>query len=774
VTSTWVGRRLRRFEDPSLVRGEGSFVADVAAATDTAALRFIRSPFARGRITEVDAPDDAVIFTADDLEGVGSIRPLLHRPDFTPLDQPVLARDQVTFAGQAIAVVVADSFEEAEDVSEQVFVDIEPLDPVIDMDGALADDAPLVHDGVAHNTLIDARMETDGFVDAFQHAGNVVSVEIRSHRQSAMPLEARGGHAHFDRSSGRVTLTTSTQAPHMVRTAVSDLLGIAEADLRVVAPDVGGAFGQKYSLAVEDVVAVWVARRLRRSVAWIEDRRENFTSSFHSRDHRYVLEGAFTDEGRLVALRADITCNVGAYSCYPVTCGVEPLMAMAEMPGPYDFREYSARARAVTTNLCPIAPYRGVSRPVITLSLERLMDTAAKRLSLDVAEIRRRNLITTFPYKSATGLVYDEATYVEALDEAIRVVDLDAFRARQAEARRAGRYMGIGFSTFSERTGYGTSAFAARSMDVTLGFERVEMAMDPSGYVEVRIGTSPHGQGLATSLAQVVADELGLAPEKIRIVHGDTDRTPYGWGTFASRSMVLSGGASKLAATKLREKLSAMASDALEVAPEDLEFDNGRITVRGTSLGIDVTTLARNAYHRRQFVDEGLEPGLAITAAYDPHGTFSNACHVAIVEVDPETGLVSVERFVVAEDAGLLVNPMIADGQIHGGVAQGIAIALLEELVYDGDGNLVTTSLMDFLPPTMSEIPAIEIAHLQSRSDATLTGAKGLGEGGTIGAPAAVVNAVTDALSPLGIEVFEIPATPERIRKLIRDAKGRQ
>jgi aerobic carbon-monoxide dehydrogenase large subunit len=576
------------------------------------------------------------------------------------------------------------------------------------------------------------------------------------------------------RTSSRLTLTTSAQMPHMIRTIIADLLGMPEADLRVVAPDVGGAFGQKMSLAVEDVVAVWVARKLRRSVAWIEDRRENFTSSWHGRDHRYMLEGAFTREGRLVALRADIRCNVGAYSCYPVTCGVEPLMAMAEMPGPYDFQQYSARARAIATNLCPIAPYRGVSRPVITLSLERLMDVAAKRLALDPVEIRRRNLVKSFPYRSVTGLVYDEASYVEALEEAIRVVDLDSFRARQEEARRLGRYLGIGFSTFSERTGYGTSAFAARSMDVTPGFEQVAMAMDPSGSVEARIGASPHGQGLGTSLAQVIADELGIGPERVRVVHGDTDRTPYGWGTFASRSMVLSGGASKLAATELRKRLSLIASEMLETAPEDLVFHDGMVLVRGTELGVEIATLARSAYHRSHALGDGLGPGLSTTATYDPHGTFSNACHVATVEVDPETGHVELKRFVVIEDAGVIVNPMIADGQVHGGVAQGIAAALYEELVYDDDGNLVTASLMDYLPPTASEIPAIEVVHLCSRSDATLTGAKGLGEGGTIGAPAAVLNAIADALSPLGVELFEIPATPERIRSLIRQAEGRE
>jgi carbon-monoxide dehydrogenase large subunit len=558
----------------------------------------------------------------------------------------------------------------------------------------------------------------------------------------------------------------------MIRTAIADLLGISENELHVIAPDVGGAFGQKYSLAVEDVLAVWAARKIRRDVAWIEDRRENFTSSFHSRDQRYIVAAAFDEDANLIAMKADIRCNVGAYSCFPVTCGVEPLMAMAELPGPYRLRHYKVRSRAVASNLCPIAPYRGVSRPVITLTLERLMDTAAKQIGVDPLEIRRKNLVREFPYRSVTGLTYDEASYIESLDRAVETVDLPAFRREQLTAREQGRFLGIGFSSFSERTGYGTPAFAARSMDITLGFETVEMSMDATGSVEARVGASPHGQGLETSLSQLIADELGITPSDVRVVHGDTDRTPYGWGTFASRSMVITGGASKLGATELRKKLALIASDNLEASPEDIVFIEGRAQIKGTEVGIPIAELSRTAYHYSHKLPEGMAPGLRVTATYDPGGTFSNACHVALVEVDTETGGVSLYRFIVVEDAGVLVNPMIADGQVHGGVTQGIASALYEELVYDAEGNLMTTSLMDYLPPTMTEIPSIEIEHLYTTSDATITGAKGLGEGGAIGAPAAILNAITDALSVFGVEVNESPATPERVRNLIRQAQG--
>ena len=762
----WVGRSLLRFEDPPLLTGEGRFVADLA---DRAAfLRFVRSPVAHGRITSIEAPPGVTLFTGEDLAGVRPVRPLLHREDYRPVDQPVLARDTVRFVGEPVAVVVAATPEEAEDLAEQVFVDIDPMHHVVTATEAVRPGAPAVHDQAPGNVVVDARLETSGVDEAFRMAWAVIEFELRSRRESAMPLEARGSVASYDGRSGRVTLTSSIQSPHVVRTVISDLLRMPESDLRVVVPDVGGGFGQKFCLAVEDVVAVWVARCLRTTVAWIEDRRENLVSSFHSRDHRYRVRGAFGEGGRLVAVDADLLCNIGAYSCYPVTCGVEPLMAMVEFPGPYDFRLYRVRSRGVTTNTCPMSPYRGVSRPVITLAMERLMDLAAARFGIEPAEIRRRNLIRSFPYSSATGMVYDEGSYVESLERAAGAIDLAGFRQRQAAALRDGRYLGVGFSVFSERTGYGTAAFAARSMDVTPGYETVDLSMDPSGYVEARLGASPHGQGLGTSLAQLIGDELGVDPATVRIVHGDTDRTPYGWGTFASRSLVIAGGAAKLAAGMLRSKIAAIAANELEAAPEDIVVGGGVARVSGTDAGLPIPELARLAYHSSHRLEPGMAPGLTAVATYDPAGTFSNACHAAQVEVDPETGGVRVDRFVVVEDAGILINPMIVDGQLHGGVTQGIAGALYEEIVYDEEGNILTTSLMDYLPPTVAEIPEIEIHHLVTVSDATITGAKGLGEGGTIGAPAAIINAISDALRPLGVEVNETPATPARLRRLIR------
>ena len=758
----WVGRAIRRVEDPALLAGRGCFTADLPAALK---VRFVRSPVAAGRIERLTIPDGANVVTAADLAAVKPITPALHKFGYVPIAQPVLASGCVRFVGEPIAAAVAASEAQAEDIADAVSVDIAASAAVTDARAAL------VHAQAARNLVVEGKVETPGFAAAQSAAHRLVAIELRSRRQNATPLEARAGHAAFDPASERVTLTCATQMPHLMRTAIADLIGMPEGELRVVAPDVGGGFGQKMSLVPEYVVLVWLARKLRSSVAWTEDRRENLVASFHSRDQYIRLQGAFAADARLLALSAEVVANVGAYSCYPTTCAVEPLMAMAELPGPYDVRAYACVARGVLTNTCPMAPYRGVSRPAITTALERLMDAAAVEFGLEPVEIRRRNLIGRFPYTSATGLVFDEGSYRQTLDKAAGALDVPAFRRRQQQARSHGRYLGIGFAAFSERTGYGSPAFAARGMGVTLGWETVELAMDPSGYVEVRIGASPHGQGLRTTLAQLVADELGLAPECIKVVHGDTDRTPYGWGTFASRSLVIAGGASVLAARKVRAKLKKIASHLLETAADDIVLKDGAARVAGTDRALPIETLARAAYHQVHLFKGEIDPAICETATYDPPGTFSNACHASIVAVDAETGRVEIERFVVAEDAGRLVNPMIVDGQIVGGIVQGIGNALLEEIVYDEGGNILTATLADFLPPTSREIPPIELFHRETlEGTTTITQAKGLGEGGAIGAPAAVLNAVNDALAPFGVTIDDMPATPRRIRAALRQA----
>src|SRR5262245_53137504 len=557
----WVGRSIRRLEDPTLVVGHGRFTGDLPAARW---VRFVRSSVAAGRIIKIAPPEGAMLVTAAELAAVKPIRPMLHKFNYVPIGQPVLARDIVPFVGEPIAAVIAATREEAEDVADSVEVEIEEGPAVVSADAALARGAELIHAEAAGNVVVEGRLKTPGFDAKLAGAHRRIKIDIRSHRQNALPMEPRAAHAAWDPASGRVMLTCATQAPHAMRTIIADLIGLPESDLRVIAPDVGGGFGQKMSLPAEFVIVTWLARKLKTSVAWVEDRRENLVACFHSREQSISLEGAFDADAKVLAFAADIVVDVGAYSCYPTTCAVEPLMAMAELPGPYDVREYSCVSRGVLTNTCPIAPYRGVSRPVITFAVERLMDKAAAAFGLDPIEIRRRNLVKTFPYTSVTGLVFDEASYMETMEAAVKAIGVPAFRARQTNARAEGRYLGLGMATFCERTGYGSQAFAARGMEVTPGWETVEMVVDPSGFVEARIGASPHGQGLRTTLSQIIADELGTSPERIKIVHGDTDRTPYGWGTFASRSLVIAGGATLLAARKIRAKLTKMAGILLE------------------------------------------------------------------------------------------------------------------------------------------------------------------------------------------------------------------
>ena len=765
--TNWVGRSIRRLEDPALVTGQGRFTADLPAVHW---VRFVRSSIAAGKIESIKAPAGANIVTASDLRALKPIRPVLSKFNYVPVGQPILADGVVRFTGEPIAAAYAASKDQAEDLADQVEVVIAETTALVDGSLALVEGAPLVHAEAAGNVIVEGRVRTPGFDDVWRGAHKVLRVDARSRRQNAAPMEARAGHAAYDAATGRVTLTCTTQMPHLTRTAVCDIIGIPEAELRVIAPDVGGGFGQKMSLAVEYVLLVWLARHLRSSVAWTEDRRENLIASFHSRDQHIELEGAFDADGKLIALSADIVANIGAYSCFPTTCGVEPLMALAELPGPYDVSAYNCRARGVLTHTCPMAPYRGVSRPVITFAIERLMDKAAAAFGIEPTELRRRNLIDKFPHTSPMGLVFDDGTYKETMEIAIMAIDLPAFRKQQQAARTKGRYLGIGFATFSERTGYGSPAFAARGMEITPGWETVHLTIDPSGFVEARIGASPHGQGLRTTLAQIIADEIGIDPQFIKVVHGDTDRSPYGWGTFASRSLVLSGGASLIAAQKIRAKLIKMASHMLEAAPEDITLKSGSAHVIGTDRSITIATLARAAYHQTHIFKGEIEPGLTETGNYDPSGTFSNACHTAIVEVDIDTGRVEVKKFLVAEDAGLIINPMIADGQVHGGVAQGIGNALLEEIIYDETGNILTSTLADFLPPTAREIPELELHHLETLTGNSITKAKGLGEGGAIGAPAAVINAINDALSSFDVSIDEMPATPQRIRAALRSS----
>ncbi len=764
----WIGKRLQRVEDPALLTGSGIFTDDVAPK-DALEVCFVRADVGGAELHGIDAeaaralPGVVAVLTDADLDAPG-MTPTLNRPDFVTTEMPLLARDRIRYAGEPVALVVAESAYLAEDGVDLVRLDVGEPTPVLTFDDALAGVGP-VHEAAPDNVLLDVQFRDDPEIDdVLADAPLTIEETFDAARVTAAPMEGRATVAVWDRREGRLHVWTSTQVPHLVRTCIATALDVPEGLVRVIAPDVGGGFGQKCAVSREEVVVAVAAYRLKRAVRWAEDRRENLISAFQGHEQRYHVRAGFDTDGRLLGVDLDILCDAGAYSCYPFTCGVEPLMAAGEFPNVYKLPHYRVRTRGVTTTKPPMAPYRGVSRPQICFVMERLLDIAAERLGLDRADVRRRNVIREdeFPYTGVTGIVYDDASYLEALEAGLDAIGWDRWQERQSAARAEGRLLGLGFSCFSERTGYGTPTFAARGMGVTPGYETARMIMDPSGRVEVSVGASAHGQGHRTSLAQVVADQLGIHPDHVRVIQGDTDATPYGWGTFASRGAAVSGGACKRAGRELAGKLRRVAAHLLEAAPDDIELRDTVAHVRGSpDQRYTLAELARIAHHERHLLPVDEEARLEVHAEFDPPGTFSNAAHLVVVEVDPGTGGVELLDYVVAEDCGVVINPLIVDGQVRGGVAQGVACALYEELRYEpSTGQCTTSTFMDYLVPTSSEIPPVRIVHLETPATTTETGAKGMGEGGTIGAPAAIANAVADAVRGRGVRITRLPIRP--------------
>jgi carbon-monoxide dehydrogenase large subunit len=787
INGRWVGARLPRREDPRLLTGRGCFVDDLARArVGLRRAAFVRAPVAAARITHVDLsglPTGAEGFDAAAL-GVQDLVAVLDRTEFVPTAIPVLAKDRVRHVGEPVAIVLAEDAYAAEDAAEAVVVDYEPGNAVADLDAALAPDAPRVHPDAGGNgegnvvldvrPFDDAAFDTGGAEDVFASAAHVVTVSVRSARVSALPLEGRACLAEWNATDDQLVVHISTQVPHQVRTAIARSLGLPERQVRVVVPDVGGGFGLKCVVGREEVAVAASALRTGRPVAWTEDRQENLTASFHGHEQAYQLRGAVAEDGTLLGLDADIRCDVGAYSVFPFTYGVEPLMAAHELPGVYRVPRYRVRARAVATHKPPTAPYRGVSRPQIVLAMEQLMERIARTLGVDALEVRRRNLITEFPWAGVNEITYDAGSYRESLDRCEALLREEGWYERRERGSAEGRHLGIGFACFNERTGYGSGAFAARKMDVVPGYDICEARMDASGTVLVTSGTCGHGQSHETTLAQIAADQLGLHPDQIRVRQGDTDLVPYGWGTFASRSAVVGGAAVRVASDRLAEKVRRIAAHLLEAPAEDVEITDGHARVRGTEAGMPVAEVARVALLQSHRLPEGMEPGLAARASFDVDGpgTFSNATHGVVCELDAGTGAVRVLRYVVVEDCGVVINPQVVDGQVRGGVAQGLAAALYEALRYDEAGTPLTGTLMDYLVPTATEVPVIDIEHLETPCAFSVTGAKGMGEGGTIGAPAAVLGAVNDALRHTGVELDAIPIRPEAVLAALHGRSG--
>jgi carbon-monoxide dehydrogenase large subunit len=752
-----------------MLLGRGRFTGDLTRPGLLHAA-FVRSPHAHARLGGVDAaearqaPGVHGVFTAADL-GHPYLLAMLERDEFVPTPMPILAGDRVRFTGEPVAIVVADDAYRAEDAAELAEVDWDPQPAVASIEAATAAGAARLHD--RGNCLVDLLMFDDERLPQVFAAARVrVSATFASGRVAALPLEGRACLAEWDDRDDQLVMHVSTQVPHQVRSGVAQALGLPERSVRVIAPDVGGGFGLKCVVGREEVAVAAAALRLRRPVSWAEDRQENLTAAFHGHEQRYRVTAAFDEHGRILGLDAEIDCDTGAYSVFPFTCAVEPLMAATELPGVYKVPAYRARGRAIATSKAPAAPYRGVSRPQIVLVMERLMEKAAEALGLDPLQVRRVNLIGRheFPYTGINKITYDEGSYRESLDLAEEQVKIKDWTDERGRLRAQGNLAGIGYACFSERTAYGTPTMSQRRMRMTPGYDTALVRMDPTGEVIVTTGTCGHGQGHETTFAQIVADRLGIHPDQVRLRQGDTDLASYGWGTWGSRSLVIGGGAAALAADAVAARLRKIAAGQLEASPADIELAGGAARVRGDeTASIAIAELARMVHFQAHRVGADLRYALEERATFDPPGTFSNACHAAMVVIDPGTGAIRLHRYLVVEDCGVVINPVVVDGQVRGGVTQGVAAALLERVCFDADGQPVSTTLMDYLAPTAAEMCPVDIIHLETPSRFSETGAKGMGEGGTIGAPAAVLNAVNDALSGTPVRFDHIPVLPHEV-----------
>jgi carbon-monoxide dehydrogenase large subunit len=757
------GAAVRRREDRRLLTGRACYLDDLRPA-GTLAAAFVRSLHAHARIAAIDGAGQAGVFAAADFPGVRAIVPRMHDDGFRDTAQWPLARDTVRYVGEPVAVVLRADRYAAEDAADRIAVRYEPLPVVAGLEAALDPGAPRLHP-LPDNVLY-RRTHVAGDPDAaFRQAELRVETEFAIARVTALPLEGRGIVAYPD--GDVLVVWTGTQVPSLLRTRLAVCLGLPEHRVRVVVPDTGGGFGQKMHLCPEDVAVAALALRTGRPVKWIEDRRENLTAATQAREARIRAELAARRDGTVLGLRAAIDGDVGAYHVFPTTAALEPLGTAQILPGPYAIRDYAYETRAVCTNKPPTGAYRGVGMTAGVLVMERLMDKLALAAELDPADVRRRNLIPAeaFPHQSASGLVYDGGSHHEALQHVLRLAGYPALRDAQRRLRRQGRRLGIGLSCYTEYTGLGSTTFARRGMTDIPGHEAAAVRVDPSGTVRVALSFPSQGQGHETTMAQLVADTLGAPIERVRVDRVDTAAGPHGSGTFASRASVAGAGAVLAAAREVLEQARRAAATLLEAAPLDIESTAGRFRVRGTDRSVTFEEVAHAASHVPLGKAGALSPGLEAVQYFDPPpATFSNAAHLAVVEVDGETGTISLRRYFVAEDCGRLLNPAIVDGQIHGAVVQGLGAALLEEAAYDRDGQPLAATLLDYLLPASSDVPPVCVAHLDHPAPDRPGGCKGMGEGGAIGAPACIVNAVADAI---GADVPRVPLTPERIRALL-------
>jgi carbon-monoxide dehydrogenase large subunit len=776
MSETGVGARVPRKEDERYLRGRGQYVADIKlpGMQDVA---FLRSPVAHARIRAVRIPEKwhGSVFTAADLTGVKPIRAVSALPGFKPSEQPPLATGKVRQVGELVAICVAPTRAEAEDIAAEVEVDFEELPAVADMLKARAPGAPLVHEHWGDNVFLETLI--DGDVDSVKDRAAIrVSREIRTARQCMMPIEGRGVVAAWDTRREQLVVYSAAQMPHITRTGLCECLGLDHGQVRVIPPDVGGGFGYKGLLLPEEVCLSWLTRRLGHPLRWIEDRREHLTATANCREHHYLITAYAEADGRLLAIDAEATVDSGAYSVYPFSACLEAAQIGSILPGPYDFPVYRCRTWSVASNKSPIMPYRGVARTGVCFAMELTLDAVARAGGLEPHEVRLKNLIApeAMPFDNITGKHFDSGDYPESLRRAVAAIDLASVRARQARGEPDGRRIGVGFAVYCEQAAHGTSVYAGWGIPMVPGHEQAGARITPDGGLELRVGVHSHGQGLETTLAQVAHEVLGIDIDKVKLVHGDTEYTPYSTGTWGSRCMVMAGGAVATACRELAERIAKIGARLLQVPVEAVTVADGK--VQGDSGSVAIAEVAQAWYLRPQDLPEDVDRGgLEVTAGYKPlrdSGTFSYASHAVVVAVDTELGEVEILDYVVVEDGGRLVNPMIVDGQIQGGAAQGIGTALFEEMPFDGAGQPLASTLADYLIPGPTELPDFRIEHMETPSPYTEFGVKGIGEGGAIAPPAAIANAVNDALRPLGAEVAESPITPRRLLAAIAAAWG--
>jgi carbon-monoxide dehydrogenase large subunit len=773
------GSAIRRREDPRLLTGTATYTDDIRLPGMVHAA-MLRSPHAHARIRRIDtsraaqAPGVVAVYTGKDTAGALKAMPcawLIPNSDLKVAEYPCIATDVVRYVGDIVAVVVGGNAYQAADALDLIEVDYEPLPAVVDPQQAAAGGAPLVHDTVPGNQAFHW-VVSGGDVDAaFAAAEVVVTDRIVQQRLIPTAMETRSAVAQWTPATGELTLWNTTQNPHIVRFIASIVTGVPEDRLRVIAPEVGGGFGSKIPQYPGEFITAFCSMRLGRPVKWTETRSENYMATTHGRDHVQEVELAGTKDGHVTGLRCRVWAGMGAYLSTAAP-GIPTILHGLMLSGPYRIPAVREDVYGVYTNTTPVEAYRGAGRPEATYMLERMLDRFAHAIEQDPVEVRRKNLIPPFDngFDVVTGLKYDSGNYQATLDKALAHVDYTALRAEQERLRGQGRYMGIGVSTYVEICGLGPSQVAG-----AVGFqgglwESAIVRFHPTGKVHVFIGAKPHGQGEETTFAQIVASEVGVDVNDVKVVHGDTDRTPMGWGTYGSRTTAVGGAALAVAVRKIKDKARALAAHVLEAAVEDIDYADGRFFVKGSPGSAktiqDIALLAHVAWN----LPPGMEAGLEASSFYDPPNfTYPFGAHVAVVEVQPDTGAVHLKRYVAVDDCGPQINPMIVEGQVHGGVVQGIGQALWEQAVYDESGQLLTGTLMDYAIPRADVLPEIEVLSTVTPSPHHPLGVKGIGEAGTIASTCTVYNAVIDALRPLGVDALPMPLTPERVWRAVHE-----